>query len=824
MRFRDGQWLVAEGMRVEYAEEVYRITETETPAGKGLSLLCPSKKIMTRGDVLNLSSLSIVCFLPIVLPQWPAPDSHPGHRTRHPRRPLRHHHPLARRPPSRPQLRPLPRRPSRLNLLHHQLRRRHHPHVRHPLRHRLLHPHDFAISFHPSHLPPTKHLTTLLNRSVGLAYSPATSNPLQTADMRNLKHYIFTQTTLGVGESVHGLGERFGAFNKVGQQVNLWNADGGTSSDQAYKNISFWMSSRGYGIFIDTPERVELEIGSERCCRVQTSVEGQRLRWYIIYGPTPKEVLERYSILTGKPGGVPGWSFGLWLSTSFTTSYDEGTVNSFLEGMKERDIPVEVFHFDCFWLRAFQWCDFVFDEDMFPDPKGQISRLKASGMVKKVCVWTNPYLGQASPVFKEAVEKGYLLKRKNGDVFQWDLWQTGMGIVDFTNPAACGWFVSCLERLFDMGVDSIKTDFGERIPHEDVQWFDTAVDPKRMHNYYAFIYNKLVYETLQKRYGADEAVLFARTATAGTQRFPLTWGGDCESTPEAMAESIRGGLSLGLSGFAFWSVDIGGFEGYPAPWIYKRWVAFGLLCSHSRLHGSNSYRVPWTVDEDDKGDEGCSATLAKWTHLKARLMPYIFAQAQDSIRRGLPLSLRAMCIEFPEDPTSWTLDSQFMLGESLLVAPVFEEDGDVQFYLPKGRWTNFFTGEVKSGPGWAEERHSFATLPLYVREGTLLVLGREGERRTVYDYTEAVEVRTYFAVEGTKAVLVDSEGAEVGVLEVGKGGEVKGQEKLKGESVVKVTEVEDIREALTRDPNFSKSKFNPYTNIPAGAPELPWIR
>jgi alpha-D-xyloside xylohydrolase len=212
-------------------------------------------------------------------------------------------------------------------------------------------PHTFDIQFHSSD---GKHrLTSLLNRSVGLAYSPATGSPMQTSDMRDLQHYVFTQTTLGVGEQVYGLGERFGAFNKVGQSIALWNADGGTSSDQAYKNVQFWLSNHGYGIFIDAPERVELEVGSERCCRVQTSVEGQRLKWYIIYGPSPKEVLSRYTTLTGKPNKVPAWSFGLWLSTSFTTEYDEKTVNSFLKGMKERDIPLQVFHYDCFWMKGF---------------------------------------------------------------------------------------------------------------------------------------------------------------------------------------------------------------------------------------------------------------------------------------------------------------------------------------------------------------------------------------------------------------------------------------------------------------------------------------
>lgn len=584
---------------------------------------------------------------------------------------------------------------------------------------------------------------------------------MQTADMQNLQHYMLTQTTLGVGEQVYGLGERFGALNKVGQQVELWNADGGTSSEQAYKNVSFWLSNKGYGVFVDATEKVDLEIGSERSCRVQTSVEGQRLKWFIIHGPTPKEILTRYTLLTGRANKVPAWSLGLWLSTSFTTDYDEATVAGFLEGMREREIPLQVFHYDCFWMRGFQWCDFEFDDSRFPDPAGQISRMKQSGAVSKVCVWINSYLGQASPVFKEAAEKGYLLKRKNGDVWQWDLWQAGMGIVDFTNPAACEWFVEKLDKLFDKGVDAIKTDFGERIPTQDVQWHDASVDPTKMHNYYSFLFNKIVFEALQARYGADQAVLFARSACAGGQRFPVHWGGDCESTFEAMAESLRGGLSLGLSGYSFWSVDIGGFEGTPDAAIYKRWVQFGLLCSHSRLHGSNSYRVPWLLDNDDTSEQGCSAVLRKFTQLKCRLMPYLYSEATRSIAAGWPVSVRAMALEFPDDRTAWTCDTQFMLGSRILVAPVFSEEGDVEFYLPEGAWTSFWDDEeVIQGPRWIKQRHDFTTLPMYVREGTVLVLGQEGETRTVYDWmdSENREVKTYGNVEGVEFELFDAEG------------------------------------------------------------------
>jgi alpha-D-xyloside xylohydrolase len=455
--------------------------------------------------------------------------------------------------------------------------------------------------------------------------------------------------------------------------------------------------------------------------------------------------------------------------------------------MREAEIPVGVFHFDCFWLRAFHWSDFIWDPEFFPDPPGQIKRMKDAGLVNKVCVWTNPYIGQASPVFKYAADKGYLLRKTNGDVWQWDLWQTGMGIVDFTNPEACDWFVGCLNKLFDTGVDSIKTDFGERIPTKGVQWHDESVHPNRMHNYYAFIYNKLVYEAVQKRYGNDQAVLFARTACAGAQRFPCHWGGDCESTPAALAESVRGGLSLGLASFASWSNDIGGFEGSPPPWIYKRWVAFGLLCSHSRLHGSNSYRVPWLIDGSSTAPENCTQVLRHWVRLKRKLMPYIYAQAIESFANGWPTSVRAVALEFPDDPTAWYLDRQFMVGSQILAAPVFEEDGIVEFYLPPGRWFDFWEGKAVEGGRWVKETYGFLACPLFVREGTVLVLGQEqGEGGFGYDWLRTGgEVRLYGVKEGNRCVLVDYEGTEKGVLEVGKSEEVAGLDLLEGDWRVK---------------------------------------
>jgi alpha-D-xyloside xylohydrolase len=549
--------------------------------------------------------------------------------------------------------------------------------------------------------------------------------------------YIHEQLALGVGECVYGLGERFTPFVKNGQVVDIWNEDGGTSSEQAYKNIPFYLTNRGYGVFVNHPERVSFEIASEKVQRVQFSVPGEALDYFLIYGPSPKEVLARYTALTGRPALPPAWSFGLWLSTSFTTDYDEETVTSFIQGMADRNLPLHVFHFDCFWMKAFHWCNFQWDDHVFPDPAAMLKRLKARGL--RICVWINPYIAQQSALFEEGMEQGYLLKRTNGDVWQWDRWQAGMGLVDFTNPKACRWFGDKLRTLVEMGVDCFKTDFGERIPTTDVVYCDGS-DPLKMHNYYAYLYNKTVFELLEEMQGRGQATLFARSATAGSQQFPVHWGGDNTATFESMAESLRGGLSLGLSGFGFWSHDIGGFEQTASAEVYKRWCAFGLLSSHSRLHGSRSYRVPWLFDEE------AVDVLRLFSKLKCQLMPYLYAQALEATHKGIPM-MRAMMLEFPDDLTCNTLDLQYMLGDSLLVAPVFSHDGVVAYYLPEGRWTNFLTGQVVEGSRWTHETHNYLSLPLMVRPNSILAVGSH-EDRPDYDYGDGVTFHVFELQDG----------------------------------------------------------------------------
>jgi alpha-D-xyloside xylohydrolase len=694
MKFSDGFWQMRAGYQPFYAAEVHEVED----CGDRLVVYAPTRRLSSRGDTLNL---------PVLTVEFSSPMENVI-RVR-----LAHH--LGGQP-RRPQFEVFPQPACAVEIcqdealvslrsgqLSVQVRKQG----------------PWTVEFRAG-----EHCVTSSGwRGMGFVDTPE-------------GRFIHEQLALGVGECVYGLSERFTAFVKNGQVVDLWNEDGGTSSEQAYKNIPFYLTNRGYGVFINHPERVSLEVASEMVEKVQFSVPGETLEYFLIYGPDPKVVLQRYTALTGRPALPPAWSFGLWLSTSFTTDYDEATVTRFIQGMADRDIPLHVFHFDCFWMKEFQWCDFQWDRRVFPEPAEMLARLKARGL--HVCVWINPYIAQRSALFAEGARQGYLLRRPNGDVWQWDKWQAGMGLVDFTNPDARAWFARQLRNLLEMGVDCFKTDFGERIP-TDVVYADGS-DPQRMHNYYTFLYNQTVFQALEEVRGEGEATLFARSATAGGQRFPVHWGGDSTATFESMAETLRGGLSLGLCGFGFWSHDIGGFEQTASAAVYKRWCAFGLLSSHSRLHGSSSYRVPWLFDVE------AVDVLRFFTRLKCRLMPYLFAAAVQAQRWGLPM-LRAMLLEFPTDPACDTLDRQYMLGDSLLVAPVFSAAGEVDYYLPAGRWTNLLSGEEIEGGCWRRERHGFLSLPLLVRPNTLLALGAQDDRPD-YDLAEGVVLHLFALAAG----------------------------------------------------------------------------
>lgn len=564
--------------------------------------------------------------------------------------------------------------------------------------------------------------------------------------------YIREQLKTDIGECIYGFGEKFTPFVKNGQVVETWNNDGGTCSDQSYKNIPFYISSKSYGIFVNSSDKVSFEVNSDTVSKVTFTLPGEQLEYFVIGGNNLEHVLENYTTLTGKPALPPAYSFGLWLSTSFTTSYDEETVNSFIDGMAERKIPLQVFHFDCFWMKEYEWCNFEWDKDMFPDPEGMLKRLHDKGL--EICVWINSYIGQQSKLFDIGKENGYFIKNPDGSVFQSDLWQPGMAIVDFTNPEACDWYKGLLKTLFDMGVNNIKTDFGERIPTKCTYY--NGMDPVKMHNYYTYLYNKVIFEALEEYYGKDKACLFARSATVGGQKFPVHWGGDCYADYSAMSETLHGGLSLCSSGFGFFSHDMGGFEATAPADIYKRWCAFGCLSTHSRLHGSTSYRVPWAYD-----DEACDV-LRHYVNIKGSLMPYLWAQANKTHITGIPM-MRSMIVAFTGETACKYLDQQYMLGDSLCIVPVMNEAGTAEFYLPDcGTWTDIQSGETYEGGRYYSKTCDYFQTPILVRPNSIITFG-DFDMDVVYDYLDNAEAVIYGLEDGKTAetVIYDSESNKI---------------------------------------------------------------
>ncbi|MBT2516141.1 alpha-xylosidase [Streptomyces sp. ISL-90] len=722
MKFTDGFWQVRPGVTALYAQEAYDLDAR----GDRLVVTAPTKVIEKRGDVLNRPVLTVTLSSPLEGVVRVRIEHHRGGKSS-PGFDL----------PGAVEGAGTAEADAAGGTL-----------TTGGLTARVSAGHPWRLEFFHEGRP----LTASGAKSVGYvslgAGAPVTAEPtgvtgISTTGLATAAHYVHEQLELGVGELVYGLGERFGPLVKNGQTIDIWNADGGTSSEQAYKNVPFYLSNRGYGVLVNHPEHVSFEVGSEAVERVQFSTAGESLEYFVIAGPTPVEVLERYTALTGRPARVPAWSYGLWLSTSFTTDYDEETVASFVDGMRERDLPFSVFHFDCFWMREFNWTDLEWDPRTFPDPEGMLARLRERGL--KVSAWINPYIAQRSALFDVARDAGYLVRRPDGSVWQWDLWQAGMALVDFTNPDATAWFQEQLRGLLRQGVDALKTDFGERIPI-DVVWHDGS-DPETMHNLYTQRYNEAVFAVLEEERGEGEAVVFARSATTGGQRMPVHWGGDNSSSFVSMAESLRGGLSLAMSGFGFWSHDIGGFEGTPDAAVFKRWLAFGLLSSHSRLHGSTSYRVPWSFDDE-------AVDVARgFTELKMSLMPYLYRAGIEAHERGIPV-MRPMQLAFPDDPGAAYLDRQYLLGPDLLVAPVFSEHGEVDVYLPAGTWTSLLSGEVVEGGGWRREQHGFDSLPLYVRGGAVLPLGARRDRPD-YDYGTGLTLAVApGGVDGVESVQV----------------------------------------------------------------------
>jgi len=540
-------------------------------------------------------------------------------------------------------------------------------------------------------------------------------------------------------ESFFGYGEQFCCWNKRGYKITNWNVDAyGVETERAYKHIPFFLSSRGYGIFVNSTAKVRHFIGAPElsCSSYVLEVADRKLDYFVIWGPSFKKIITRYTDLTGKAPVPPIWAFGLWMSRCYY--HDRVTVERVAQKLRDLRIPCDVIVFDSYWMRDGHLCDFVWDKKRFPDPEGMLAKLKNQGY--KICLWEAPYVSLESELFDEGAKKGYFLKSKKGQIHVIDAGlvrashecenfegQETVGtfgklqpapqvaIVDFTNFEAAKWYQMQHEPLLQMGVDVFKTDFGEQVPEEAYSSY-SGVDGRQLHNLYPLLYNRAVFKITERYKG--QAIVWARSAWAGSQRYPVHWGGDPQTTFSSMAASLRGGLSLGLSGIPFWGHDIGGFYGKkPSPKLYIRWAQLGLLSPLARCHGTTP-REPWEYGEE------ALRIFRKYTRLRYRLIPYLYSYAYQASRTGLPL-MRPLVLEFQDDPATQGIDSQYLLGEWILVAPMFDESDCRIIYFPEGLWLDYWTRDICEGPRYLEYNAPLEILPLFIRAGAIIPQGPE---------------------------------------------------------------------------------------------------
>lgn len=511
-------------------------------------------------------------------------------------------------------------------------------------------------------------------------------------------------------ERIFGLGEKFTAFEKRGQQVDSWvTQPHGAETPHSYKNVPFFLSSKGYGLLADTYRRVSFDVGSESTISNGVTVDDDNFQFVFFYGPSFKNVLDDYTALTGRPGEVPKWSLGVWMSR--LAYQDREELEGVADRLRERGMPCDVLHLDPPWLADNGLCGLRWDREAFPDPEGMIEKLHANDF--KLSLWEYPYLLSTTDAFEEAREAGYLIDDPAGKPYllsrlSWE--GVRGGIVDFSNPDAVAWWQDRHRPLLEMGVDVFKTDFGEYLPEDAV--CANGATGRASRNRQVHRYTRAVHEAMAETRPDRTPLLWARPGWAGGQQYPVHWGGDPNTTFGAMGSSLRGGLSLGLSGYAFWSADIGGFHGEPSTELYVRWAQFGLLGnSHARFHGTTR-REPWAFGEE------AFDIVREYARERYRLLPYLYSYAERAPETGLPV-MRPLVLEFQGDRGVHGIGDQFMMGENLLLAPVFDPDGYVDVYLPPGTWVDYWSGDTCEGGQTLSLQVDLDEMPVFLRAGTI---------------------------------------------------------------------------------------------------------
>ena len=528
--------------------------------------------------------------------------------------------------------------------------------------------------------------------------------------------------TIAPGERIYGCGESFGALNKVGQKVQIMVTDPqGPETDGQYKPVPFFFSNRGYGIFMHTSAPVTADFGASYIGADRLFMADEQLDMFVFFGE-PKDILNEYTNITGKSPMLPLWTFGTWMSRITYFSQEEGL--DIAKKLRQHKIPSDVIHFDTGWFGVDWQCDYEFAKDRFKDPKGMLDQMKRDGF--HTCLWQLPYFTPKNRFFREIVDDGMAVRNAAGSLPYED------AVLDFTNPKTVSWYQSKIEGLMKLGVATIKCDFGEAAPYDG--FYHNGRGGLYEHNLYPVRYNKALWEQVERSH-PGEGVIWARSAWAGSQRYALHWGGDAATTNTGMLGDLRGGISFGLSGFSFWSHDMGGFVTASPEDIYRRWLPFGFLSSHTRAHGAPPTE-PWLISES------FTKAFRQAAEMKYRLMPYVYAQAKDCTERGLPM-VRALLVEFPDDPGAWLVEDQYMFGSQILVAPLLESGDSRTVYLPRGKWIDYQSGKVYEG-GYQTIKVGEIPCVILVRDGSLIPHAPLAQRTDQIQW-DKVELKAYKA-------------------------------------------------------------------------------
>ena len=528
--------------------------------------------------------------------------------------------------------------------------------------------------------------------------------------------------TIAPGERIYGCGESFGALNKVGQKVQIMVTDPqGPETDGQYKPVPFFFSNRGYGVFLHTSAPITADFGASYIGADRLFMADEQLDMFVFFGE-PKDILNEYTNITGKSPMLPLWTFGTWMSRITYFSQDEGL--EIAKQLRQHKIPSDVIHFDTGWFGVDWQCDYEFAKDRFKDPKGMLDQMKRDGF--HTCLWQLPYFTPKNRFFREIVDGGMAVKNAAGSLPYED------AVLDFTNPKTVSWYQSKIEGLMKLGVATIKCDFGEAAPYDG--FYHNGRGGLYEHNLYPVRYNKALWEQVERSH-PGEGVIWARSAWAGSQRYALHWGGDAATTNTGMLGDLRGGLSFGLSGFSFWSHDMGGFVTASPEDIYRRWLPFGFLSSHTRAHGAPPTE-PWLISES------FTKAFRQAAEMKYKLMPYVYAQAKDCTERGLPM-VRALLVEFPDDPGAWLVEDEYMFGSQILVAPLLESGNSRTCYLPRGKWIDYQSGKVYEG-GYQTIEVGEIPAVILVRDGSLIPHAPLAQRTDQIQW-DKVELKPYKA-------------------------------------------------------------------------------